>query len=140
LYFSYSFIAAIVRNEIKKYYSGSVILEDLLTRILQLITAPITDCLQKGVRIERNAQTLQAFERLEEIMTSSPVLAMFDLSAHHVVEADASGVACGAVWLQIGDNGMEKIEAFASFTLTGVHRRWRATRKELYAVIFALQH
>jgi RNase H-like domain found in reverse transcriptase/Reverse transcriptase (RNA-dependent DNA polymerase) len=104
------------------------------------ITAPSTDCLKKGAKIERNAQTLQAFERLKEIMTSSPVLTMFGPSARHIVEADANGVACGAVLVQIGDDDAEKIVAFASRTLTDVQRRWCTTRKELYAVIFALQH
>ena len=104
------------------------------------ITAHLTDCLKKGARIERNAKTLEAFERLKEIMTSPPVLTMFDPSARHIVEADSSGTACGAVLLQIGDDGVEKIVAFASRTLSDVQRRWCTTRKELYAIIFALQH
>jgi hypothetical protein len=48
---------------------------------LSEIMLPLTACLKKGGKVEETPQTLQAFRRLQEIMSSPPVLAMFDPSA-----------------------------------------------------------
>ena len=103
------------------------------------ITAPLTACLRKGSKLECNKQTLRAFERVKEIMTSPPVLALFDSSAKRVIlEWYASSIAVGACLKQVDESGAEVIVAYASKTLSPAQTRYCTTRRELLAIIFAL--
>jgi hypothetical protein len=104
------------------------------------VISPLTNCLKKGAKIEQNAQTIEAFERIKEIMTNSPILQMFDPEAHHTLEVDASESGCGAVLLQTAADGVERVVEYASKCFTDVQRRWCVTRRELFAIIFALRH
>ena len=104
------------------------------------VLSPLTDCLKKGAKIEQNALTVGAFERIKGIMTSPPILQMFDPGAHHALEVDASDTGCGAVLLQTAADGVERIVAYASKCFSEVQRRWCVTRRELFAIIFALRH
>jgi hypothetical protein len=107
---------------------------------LSEIILPLTACLKKGGKVEETPQALQAFRRLQEIMSSPPVLAMFDPSAKHTLDCDASDYACGACLLQTGSDGVERVVAYMSKTFSDAERRYCTTRKELLAIIFALKH
>jgi hypothetical protein len=101
---------------------------------------PLTACLKKGARVVQTPETLRAFEQVKQAMSSAPVLTMFDPNARHIVECDASNASCGACLYQIGEDGVQKIVAYASKCFTDVQRRWCVTRRELFAIIFALRH
>jgi hypothetical protein len=51
-------------------------------------------------------------------MASPPVLAMFDPNAKHIVDCDASGHACGACLIQVGQDGEERIVGYMSKTFS----------------------
>jgi hypothetical protein len=88
--------------------------------------------------LEKNELTLRAFEQVKQLMSSPPVLTMFNAEAAHVVECDASDLAVGTCLKQTNKDGTESVVAYASKALSDAQRRWCTTRKELYAVLFAL--
>ena len=64
-----------------------------------LICMPLFLALKRNRFICRESQQ-QAFERLKEIMTKAPVLALPNYSKPFVLEADASGFGIGVVLMQ----------------------------------------
>ena len=78
----------------------------------------------------------QAFDKLKEVLTSTPVLAYpkNDPDCRYVLDCDASDHAIGGV-LSLVENGVEKPVCFGSYVLTPCQRRYCTTRKELLAII-----
>ena len=63
------------------------------------MTAPLTDLTKKrAFRLSEAAQ--QTFEKMKEVMSSCPVLALLDFSQSFVLECDASREGIGAVLMQ----------------------------------------
>lgn len=78
-------------------------------------------------------QQKKALAEIKTVLSSLPVLRLFDVSQSVLVSVDASPVGLGAVSMQI-----ERPVAFSSTTLTPTHRRYCQIEKELLAVQFCL--
>ncbi|CAC5373550.1 unnamed protein product [Mytilus coruscus] len=76
----------------------------------------------------------QAFERLKDIITKSPVLSFYDVSKPVTVSCDAS--ECGLGPMLIQDN---KPVAYASRSLTDAESRYANIERELLGVLFGLE-
>jgi hypothetical protein len=63
--------------------------------------APLTDLTKKGA-FQWTDESQQTFEKMKEVMSTCPVLALLDFSRSFVLECDASGVGIGAVLVQGG--------------------------------------
>ena len=74
-------------------------------------------------------------QSVNELVSSAPVLRLFDLKLPVTVSFDASPYSLGAVLLQNG----QPIE-FASRSLTDTQRRYAQIKKELLAVQFGMTH
>ena len=81
----------------------------------------------------------QAFIALKEKLLSPPVLAVPSRKGEFILDTDASDVAIGAQ-LNQKQNGVERVIAFASFSLTSCQRKYCTTRKELLAVVRFTNH
>ena len=104
------------------------------------IAQPLFACLKKGARVEETPVTREAFDRLRELMISSPTLAMFDTQAPEtIVEVDASGTACGGALYQVGKDGAKRIVAYFSQTFTPQEQARCVTHRELVAIVKAVK-
>jgi len=70
---------------------------------------------------------------LKTVLSSLPVLRLFDVNKPVIVSVDASPIGLGAVLLQEGQP-----VAFSSTTLTATKRRYCQIEKELLAIQFGL--
>lgn len=80
-----------------------------------------------------------AFNQLKVSLTKAPILAYPDARRPFIVDTDASNVGIGAVLSQHGDEG-ERAVAYFSRSLSRAERNYCVTRRELLAVVRALQH
>jgi hypothetical protein len=63
--------------------------------------APLIDLTKKGA-FHWTEDSQQTFNKMKEVMSTCPVLALPDFSQPFVLECDASGVGIGAVLMQGG--------------------------------------
>ena len=75
-----------------------------------------------------------AFEHLKSCLVSAPILAYPTLEDPFILDTDASEVAIGAVLSQV-QNGVERVIAYGSKTLSRAERNYCVTRRELLAVV-----
>lgn len=99
-----------------------------------IIVAPLTNMLKKQ-NFQWTEDSLQAFNTLKKVMTSTPVLALPDFSKSFIIECDASESGLGAVLQQQGCP-----IAFFSSTFAQRHRKLPAYEKELIGLTKAVRH
>ena len=81
----------------------------------------------------------KSFEKVKEIITSSPLLALFDYNKKHRVTADASYHSLGAALLQEQESGEWKPVAYASRKLTDAEKRYGQIEKEALSITWACE-
>lgn len=86
-----------------------------------------------------SAAHLDAFNRLKHMLSSAPILHYPDFSLPFFIGTDASCFAVGAVCYQKTPTGKVQFLRFLSQSLKGGQKNYGATKRELFAVIFALQ-
>ena len=104
------------------------------------IAEPLTQCLRKGVALYPTSERVAAFDKLKQMLTTAPVLAMprDDEECMYVVDSDASSYAASAV-LQQWQDGRLRVLEYASRTFNKAERGYCATRREMAALIFGLK-
>ena len=80
-----------------------------------------------------------AFTKLKEALTIAPILSYPTPDHPFILDTDASDVGIGAVLSQI-QNGQERVIAYFSRTLTAPERNYCVTRRELLAIVKAVEH
>ena len=75
--------------------------------------------------------SLDAFNKLTQLISEPPLLRYYDLEEEVTIETDASDYGLGAVLLQAG-----RPVAFASRTMTETERRYSQIEKECLALVF----
>ena len=90
-------------------------------------------------RFEWTEEAQQAFEALKKALVEATCLALPLPQEPCILDTDASDVALGAVLSQKID-GVERPIAFFSRVMNSTQRNYCTTRRELLAVISALQH
>jgi len=103
------------------------------------IAEPLTRLTRKMARFEWTEEAQLSFEALKKALVESTSLAFPVPQEHCILDTDASDVAVGAVLSQRID-GIERPIAFFSRVMNETQRRYCTTRRELLAVICALQH
>nr|KYP35812.1 Retrovirus-related Pol polyprotein from transposon 17.6 [Cajanus cajan] len=98
-----------------------------------VIAKPLTDMLKKdNFRWTQDAKL--AFQKLKELLSNTPILALPDFSKVFVVEVDASGGGIGAVLMQ------DHHPIFYISRILNLQQQSLSTyEKELLAVVFAIQ-
>ena len=90
--------------------------------------------LRKDVPFKWTESCQDAFQKIKDYLTSSPVLAVFDRELPITIYTDASGVGIGAVLKQEQTDGVEKPVAFFSKKLNEHQRKQKAIYIEGLAV------
>ena len=101
-------------------------------------TWPLCRLLQKDAAFDFNDACKAAFEKLKELLTSAPIIQPPNLALLFEVMCDASNYAVGAVLRQRVGN-VPHVIYYASRTLNDAQLNYSTTKKELLAVIFALE-
>lgn len=112
---------------------GMVTYLDKFCKDLATLTRPLRDILKKDAAWCWDEQQMKAMATLKTVLSSLPVLRLFDVSKPVLVSVDASPVGLGAVLVQDGQP-----VAFSSTTLTPTQRRYCQIEKELLAIQFGL--
>ena len=99
---------------------------------MSTVTQPMRELLKSNVVFMWEEPQKKAFDEIKIILSSSPVLAYFDVRKPVTITCDASQSGLGALLLQ--DN---KPIAYASRALTAPKTRYAQIEKELLAVVFA---
>jgi len=96
------------------------------------LTMPLTDLTKKGafVWIEKAQET---FEKMKQVMSSCPILALLDFTQPFVLECDASGIGIGSVLMQ----NSHPI-AFESHKLREYEQHYSIYDKEMLAIMHTL--
>ena len=103
------------------------------------LTAPLNNLLGKNTPWIWSRKCQEAFKTLKQILTSTEVLAHYDLNKEVTLAVDASAFGLGAVISHIMENGDEKPVAYGSRTLTAAEKNYSQIEKEALAIIFGLQ-
>ena len=98
-----------------------------------ILAKPLTNMLKQG-SFSWSPDSIQAFNALKHVLSSTPVLALPDFSKQFVVELDASGSGIGAVLSQDGHP-----IAYLSKALSDRHMGLSTYDKEMLAIVFAVQ-
>ena len=85
---------------------------------------------------DNNCQT--AFEKLKQLLVSSPILSFPIEGGDFILDTDASNHGIGAVLSQKQD-GVEKVIAYFSRVLSKTERNYCVTRRELLAVVDSIK-
>ncbi|MBJ5570554.1 Ty3/Gypsy family RNase HI domain-containing protein, partial [Salmonella enterica subsp. enterica serovar Typhimurium] len=81
----------------------------------------------------------ESFNQFKEALSSAPVLAYPQPDQSFILDTDASNTGIGAVLSQVQD-GQEKVIAYFSKPLSEPERNYCVTRKDLLAVVKAVEH
>ena len=104
------------------------------------MTQALRSLLKKGATFEWSGLCQQAFDRLKEKLSTSPVLSYPDFEKRFYVETDGSGCGLGAVLEQEQADGKLHPVAYASRSLTPPERRYGVSELEALGVVWALKH
>jgi len=102
------------------------------------ISAPLTQMLRRGEKVEPTEARLKAFEHLKGALISPPILGLPQDDGEYVIEADASQKSLGAVCSQY-QNGTLRVIEFASRRFSRTEENFCVTRREILALVFALR-
>ena len=81
----------------------------------------------------------RAFNQVKQMLSTSPILALFDPQLDTVVSADASSFGLGAVLLQRQPEGQMKPVAYISRSMTPTEQRYAQIEKEALALTWACE-
>lgn len=103
------------------------------------ITQPLRALTKHGAVWKWGQEQEDAYNKLLELLSSSPILKLPDYSRPFIVKADTSQLAWGAALVQVYD-GQEFPVSFASGNLNVHQREWPTWKRECFGVIQAINH
>lgn len=102
------------------------------------IAKPLTTLTKKDVEWCWGSDQAQSMDKLKEILTTDPVLAIYSPNRETQIHTDASKLGLGGVLLQRQDNGEWKAVAYASRQTTAAETNYHSFELEALAVVFSI--
>jgi hypothetical protein len=100
----------------------------------------MTELLKKDIPFKWTEKQQEAFNKLKQKLTESPILGYPDYEKPFILLTDASGKGLGAVLSQKDENGKEVVIAYASKSLNAAEQNYPITEQECLAVKWAIEH
>ncbi|UYV71739.1 hypothetical protein LAZ67_9000200, partial [Cordylochernes scorpioides] len=85
-------------------------------------------------------KTNKAFQDLKELLTKEPCLAYYNLNSPTELITDASPIGLGAVLILTQQNGIKRLIAYASRSLTDTEKIYSQIEKETLGGVWAIEH
>lgn len=105
---------------------------------LSTVLYPMYRLLKSGVEWVWSEECKMAFRKINELLTSAPILVHFNPDFPVVLSCDASDYGIGAVLTHLMPDKSEKPIAFASRTLSEAEKKYSQIEKEGLGIIFGL--
>ncbi len=121
------------RGELETFLGMVTYLQKFAPNLAE-ITSPLRMLLKKDVECVWDQPQSDAFSKVKQVITQSPVLAYFDPKKPVYIECDASMNGVGAAIMQDGQP-----VAYASKILTQTERNYANIEREMLAIVFACQ-
>ena len=102
---------------------------------LSQVTQPLNELLQSDHAWIWDSAQQEAFVEVKDLITSTPVLAFYELGKPTLVSADASSFGMGSVIVQQHDSEWKPV-AFCSCTLSEAERKYAWIKKECLAAVW----
>ncbi|KAG5883801.1 hypothetical protein JTB14_036678 [Gonioctena quinquepunctata] len=102
------------------------------------VSKPLSDLTKKNTKFAWDTAQQQAFLKLKELLTSSPILRQVDFTNPFTLKTDASSYALGACLLQ-GERTDERPVEYASRLITPADRNYTTTEREALAIVYAIE-
>ena len=105
-----------------------------------IIAAPLTDLTKKGMpnKVVWGPAQERAFKTLRDLLTSSPILRLPDLSRQFILRTDAPVIGVGAVLLQQYEDGTFPA-AYASKKLLKREQNYSVIERECLAIVYGVK-
>ncbi|GBM69456.1 Retrovirus-related Pol polyprotein from transposon 17.6 [Araneus ventricosus] len=100
---------------------------------------PLTSMLSNKVSFVLEAPHEAAFQKLKKVLSSDPVLMIFDSRKETIVTTDAASYGLGATICQKQAYGRRSVIAYASRTLTPTESRYAQIGKEALVVVWGCE-
>jgi len=106
---------------------------------LSSLNEPLRQLLKKGNTWVWSDAQETAFKNMKKLLTTTPVLAHYDVQKPTIVAVDASQYGLGAVLLQVQEGGERRPVCYASRSLTDVEKRYAVIEKEALAATWGCE-
>ena len=103
------------------------------------VVSPLNALLKKDMPLVWSNKCQSAYEKLEDALTTIPMLKYLDLNTPFKLCSNASRFSVGAVLAQEHDE-KELVAAFAGLSLNSSERNYGITDKECVAFVYAVKH
>ncbi len=100
---------------------------------------PLHQLLKDNTSFVWNKIHEDCFEKIKQILTEPPILAIFDPNRETVVSSDASSYGIGGVLLQKQDDGNLQPVSYISRTLTDTEKRYAQIEREALGIVWCCQ-
>lgn len=104
------------------------------------ILEPFHKLLRKNVPFSWSPECQASFEKVKKLLTSEPILAIFDRTKPIFIYTDASGIGIGAVLKQTQTDGTQKPVAYFSRRLSDAQKLKKAIYIESLAIREAIRY
>lgn len=103
------------------------------------IAEPLRRLTHQDTKFVWRTEQQQAFDKLKQHLAEQPVIAYFDVNRQTEIVVDASPVGLGGILAQFDEEGLGRVVAYASRSLTDVERRYAQIEREALAVVWACE-